>query len=352
MQAGATAERRCDLFCRVVDNLGDIGVCWRLARQLHDEFAIGVRLFLDDFASLARIEPRMRGSESQTVNGIQIRHWHEAETCQPAPWVIEAFACALPDGYLVRLPDAPRVWLNLEYLSAETWVASHHGLPSRHPHLGIDKYFFFPGFSPATGGLIRERGLLAAHTAYLEEQGGALATAPRVLAFAYANAPLAVLAEAVRQSGGQLDCIGMAAAPAPASLLPMVPQTAFDELLWRYDILLVRGEDSFVRAQWAAKPFVWQIYPQADNAHHAKLQSFLDRYTADLDAETADIVRQLWWAWNDQSLAERTLAAAWLRFCAVRGRLAAHAADWCRKMAEMPDLATNLVTFCAARDKM
>jgi uncharacterized repeat protein (TIGR03837 family) len=42
------------------------------------------------------------------------------------------------------------------------------------------------------------------------------------------------------------------------------------------DLNFVRGEDSLVRALWAGQPFVWHIYPQDDNAHHAKLQAFLD----------------------------------------------------------------------------
>ena len=42
----------------------------------------------------------------------------------------------------------------------------------------------------------------------------------------------------------------------------------------------VRGEDSLVRALWAGKPFVWQIYPQHDGAHWDKLTAFLDGLSA------------------------------------------------------------------------
>jgi len=54
----------------------------------------------------------------------------------------------------------------------------------------------------------------------------------------------------------------------------------------------VRGEDSLVRALWAGQPFVWQIYPQDDNAHHAKLEAFLDWLHA------PDSLRQAHAAWN------------------------------------------------------
>ncbi|MBY0444112.1 MAG: elongation factor P maturation arginine rhamnosyltransferase EarP, partial [Burkholderiales bacterium] len=38
---------RWDIFCRVIDNYGDIGVCWRLARQLSFEHGFAVRLMVD-----------------------------------------------------------------------------------------------------------------------------------------------------------------------------------------------------------------------------------------------------------------------------------------------------------------
>ena len=44
-----------DIFCTVVDNYGDIGVCWRLARQLAAEHGFAVRLWVDDLASFARL---------------------------------------------------------------------------------------------------------------------------------------------------------------------------------------------------------------------------------------------------------------------------------------------------------
>jgi hypothetical protein len=44
---------------------------------------------------------------------------------------------------------------------------------------------------------------------------------------------------------------------------------------------LVRGEDSFVRAQFAGKPFIWDIYPQDIDAHLKKLDAFLDVYLKD-----------------------------------------------------------------------
>jgi hypothetical protein len=44
-----------DIFCRVIDNYGDIGVCWRLARQLANEYPYQIRLWVDELAALKMI---------------------------------------------------------------------------------------------------------------------------------------------------------------------------------------------------------------------------------------------------------------------------------------------------------
>jgi hypothetical protein len=50
-------------------------------------------------------------------------------------------------------------WIHLEYLSAQAYAGRSHGLAS--PVLGgaaagVHRWFFFPGFTPDTGGLLRE----------------------------------------------------------------------------------------------------------------------------------------------------------------------------------------------------
>jgi hypothetical protein len=80
--------------------------------------------------------------------------------------------------------------------------------------------------------------------------------------------------------------------------VPFVSQDDYDRLLWLADLNFVRGEDSFVRAQWAEQPFVWQIYPQADNAHLEKLDAALALYLAPLPDTTREAVRHFWHAWN------------------------------------------------------
>lgn len=154
----------CDLFCTVIDNFGDIGVCWRVARQLAHEHGWQVRLFVDDLHTFARLLPEVDPDAGrQTVDAIVIEHWHAevGDALDIADVVIEAFACELPGPYLAAMARRARrpVWINLEYLSAEDWVADFHLRPSPHPRYPLLKTFFFPGLSAGTGGVPKERDL-------------------------------------------------------------------------------------------------------------------------------------------------------------------------------------------------
>jgi uncharacterized repeat protein (TIGR03837 family) len=131
--------------------------------------------------------------------------------------------------------------------------------------------------------------------------------------------------------------------------VPFVAQDTYDRLLWACDVNFVRGEDSFVRAQWAARPFVWHIYPQAEGAPRAKLGAFLDRYVAGLDPAAAPAVRRFWQAWNGDDDAG-PIGAAWLEFAAVRPQLGAHGAAWAGGLTRLPELADGLAE--AARNRL
>lgn len=392
-----------DIFCCVVDNFGDIGVTWRLARQLKQEGAlpaqeseVQVRLWVDDLASFARICPGLDPAlESQWVDGIHIQHWHEtlpADTI-PARVVIEAFACELPAPFVAKMASqpSPPCWLNLEYLSAESWVEDCHGLASPQRlesqslgSLSLNKYFFFPGFTARTGGLLCERGLIVERERWQQDEAelnaywASLGLPPkqelelRVSLFTYESAALTSLVESWSQGatpvtlllplGRSLNDVltgaGLADAVPTAragdllrvgnlaiKLLPMTDQAGYDRLLWSCDLNLVRGEDSFVRAQWAARPFLWHIYPQEEQAHMVKLDGFLDHYLAELPTATGQWLRGFshalnqgenireWWAqWPDH-------AAIWQQ----------HGRHWSHKLLQDGDLVTRLVKFLESR---
>jgi uncharacterized repeat protein (TIGR03837 family) len=342
---------RYDIFCRVVDNFGDIGVTWRLARQLRREHGIEVRLIVDDLASFQKIVPGVdRAVDAQRIDEVEIVRWRDdLSLASSADCVIEAFACNLPPAYekamaaqtVVRAK--PPVWINFEYLSAEPWVASHHLMASPHPQLPLTKHFFFPGFVDGTGGLIRERDLTIATAIPGNTER------INVWMFGYENAAADSLVSTITASPNTHVTIpqGKLAAQLTANhsitVASFVPQEKFDGVLSKHDVLFVRGEDSFVRAQWAARPFIWQIYPQAEGAHWVKLNAFLDLYCVGLDANAAAALREMWRAWNAAD--SPAIGPAWVAFVNHRQTLGAHALSWAKRQQERLDLASNLVTF-------
>ncbi len=369
--------RRWDIFCRVVDNFGDIGTCWRLAQQLADEHEAHVRLWIDKLESFACLCPSIStDAAEQQVGAIEIRHWpSDFPAVAVADVVVEAFACELPASYvaaMARRPVAP-VWINLEYLSAEAWVDDCHLLPSPHPRWPLTTYFFFPGFTPRTGGLLRERDLPAARTAFDPTAAAqfwrSLGVAPslddelRISLFCYDNPALTELLRC--WADGSATVLVMASPGAATEqiarwfgkvlspgtplrrgsltvqALPFLPQPRYDRLLWACDVNFVRGEDSFVRAQWAERPFVWQIYPQAEHAHLVKLEAFLTRYLDELEDSESDVVRRCWHAWNGTG----DMDAAWRDYIANRHSLQRHGKVWANQLDRSGDLANNLARF-------
>jgi len=344
--------QRWDIFCRVVDNFGDIAVCWRLARQLSSEYSLQVRLWVDDLGALAKLNP------SADFAGVEVQHWSDIfPEVTPADMVIEAFACELPANYLAAMVGRRPLWINLEYLTAEPWAAEAHGLPSPHPTLPLTKYFFFPGFIPNTGGLLRENNLrqdsdLATRLG-LQSAGKAL----NVSLFGYENGSLNSLLEGWMQGNEPVTCwvpegrflpqlmayfgrdlaagVSLEEGSLSLKILPFLSQDDYDQLLWACDLNFVRGEDSFVRAQWVAKPFVWQIYPQAEAAHIPKLEAFLSLYCQDLPRQ----VTTFWRDWNAGDPVD------WLGFWQHRAAIQAQALTWHKQLKNQTDLASKLVNF-------
>lgn len=371
-----------DIFCSVVDNYGDIGVTWRLARQLAAEHGQAVRLWVDELAAFARLCPEADPTAArQWQLGVEVCHWPQPWVpVAPADVVVEAFACQLPHTYVEAMAAGADkgLWLNLEYLSAEDWVGGCHGLPSLQSN-GLQKFFFFPGFTAETGGVLRERDLLARRRAFQADAGAQarflqslgvrrVPGARLVSLFAYENAALASwldeLAQDARPSqllvpegrilgdlAAWLGVSGLRAGDQHArgalslQVLPFIRQETYDLLLWSCDFNLVRGEDSFLRALWAGRPLLWHIYRQDEGAHWDKLEAFLNLY---LDAATpavAQALSALWRAWN----AGEGMAAAWAEWLEAEPALAEHAERWVSQLAVQPDLASQLMGFCTQR---
>jgi uncharacterized repeat protein (TIGR03837 family) len=381
-----SSVKKLHLFCHVVDNYGDVGICWRFARQLQQEHGIAVTLWVDDLFCLQRICPELAAdAELQRLDSVTVRHWRQQEqafsTDDVADIVIEFFACDIPETYVAAMAQrSPRpIWLNLEGLSAEVWVEGCHTLPSSHPRLPLTKYFFFPGFTNKTGGLLHEAALeqqrrqfhedSAAVTAFLDRLGlqpNEIRSLKASL-FCYPHAPVAALFDAWQGGDTAITCLvpegvapdavqsflGSEAKPGAVRtfgaltvrVIPFLAQTDYDRLLWACDLNFVRGEDSFVRAQWADKPFIWHIYPQDKNLHHVKLRAFLQRYAAGIESLIGASLH-----WNDaiEHVEQQTSwPVLWQLFHADMARMAGRAVEWRQQMLENGDLASNLLNFSA-----
>lgn len=340
-----------DVFCRVVDNYGDAGVCWRLARGLGGR-AERVRLWMDDASSLRWMAPG-------GAPGVDVLPWsddHASAAAEPGDVVIEAFGCDPPPAFVARMArrvPAP-VWINLEYLSAEAYVERSHGLRSPQfsgPGAGLDKWFFYPGFTSRTGGLLRGAGPADRH-AWLAERGWAPHAAERtVLLFSYENAALsALLADLAAAPTLLLAAPGpaqrfVAAHPSPPAVrtieLPWLPQVEFDALLRCTDLNIVRGEDSFAQANLAGNPCLWQLYPQVDGAHETKLDAYLDRFVAATGFAEGAALRALWRGWNG--------LAPWTGRWPEAGAWRAACIAWRDGLDAQDDLLTQLRCFVEAR---
>jgi len=361
---------RARILCRVVDNLGDAGVCWRLARQLVHQAGWRVRLTIDRPELLTRF-----GADAR--DGVQIEAWPPDTGVDLVgardDVLISAFGCEPPAALRDTLAGAPRrpLWVQLEYLSAESWVAGCHGLRSTKPSDGAVEHFFYPGFDERTGGLLRERGLGARRMAFiatpaqrewLAARGIERRADERLLTlFCYPDAPLqrwfALLAAgdqpirvlvpetvadaAIASAFGVVPAPGQVIRSGRLTLqrIAFLGHDDYDRLLWSADLNFVRGEDSWVRAHWAARPFIWQPYVQQDGAHLVKLDAFLARLQAGV------AVDEMMRAWSGAA----DLDAAWPAFIAQLDALAPPFAAWSAGLAAQAGLVTRLVQFCRQR---
>ena len=353
---------RWSIFCRVVDNFGDIGFAWRLAADLAGRGET-VRLAVDDASALAWMA-------RAGASGVEVVAWDD-ELATLADVLVETFGCGFPGQVVAKLDMAIArpVRINVEHLSAEPFVERLHGLPSpRFSKAGEPRptWYFYPGFGERTGGLLREPGLLERRNNFgsgrdwLAAHGIARRDGERCVSlFCYRNPALDTLLNALSQApalllltpGPATDQVlallgpGLQRGALRAACLPALAQPDFDHLLWSCDLNFVRGEDSLVRAIWAGAPFVWQIYPQDDGAHAAKLDAFLDRF---LDRATAPLAagsRELFARWNGMRERAETTgfalpdATAW----------AAHCRSWRDRLSGQHDLTTALLEFVASK---
>lgn len=309
------------IFCRIIDNFGDAGVCLRLARRF-TRLGAHVTLMTDHIRVMEKLCP---GKNRKAYPNIHIVRWSERPEDQPQhpDIVLETFGCRLPDAMRAHLEKRyPQTMiLNLDYLSAEDWVESCHDVVGLHPTRAIQKTWFFPGFTDHTGGVIisptdRAKKETFQRTNFLQSLGFDHPRHPFYFFFAYPTNPHENLVKALACHPRPL-CIGLTRGgfgdkvqralqqidhPHEVRRLPFVAQEDFDQFLWAADAAIVRGEDSFVRAQLAATPFLWAIYPTEDKAHEIKFDAWQQRVCRLCPALQNDLQHNREWICEQDSL--------------------------------------------------
>lgn len=365
------------IWCRVIDNFGDAGIAWRLARSLKREYNWNCHLIIDRLATLAAFVPAVDPSkDTQEVEGITVLNWTDAAAQKIAAHLpdvfIEAFSCFVPECCEAAIGEAfaqgrKIAVYDLDYLTAEDYASDNQGLPSPHPRFGYPKTFWFPGFTPASGGLLREHDLFAeqeefAHTGGREKvlsSLGADPTAPFTLAFfTYPTNPIEAIAQAMAADSRPLQlllCAGEASQNLKAALsrltcpqirtvdVPMLAQTDFDRLLWSVDAALVRGEDSTLRAQWAGEPLLWTLYPQDENTHLTKLAAFEKLYGKELTPAAALAWEQL----EEEINNHQCSASSWQAWRSNYPQLSVGAQNWRRDLGSQTSLTQRLAQNAA-----
>lgn len=297
-----------DIFCDVIDNYGDAGFSLRLARALLKK-DISVCFYCNNLKTLRSIM-----SHDDLKNpSLRLRSWPSYADYVPSETVIEAFSCRLPEELNDRLRQACSLVIELDYLTAEKFAEDCHGLSSSSD--GIDSYFFFPGFTSKTGGVIFEEEF--AEKIREHRQDVCNPEKMKLSLFSYENPRLQDLLSALKSSSfkpeitvfegralNNLNKVCQSDLKAGDSMIfgglqvharAMCSQPEYDEILLSSDLNLVRGEESVVRAMLSGKPFLWHIYVQDEGAHLIKLNSFFDRiaeYCA-ADAASKEVVEKL-----------------------------------------------------------
>ena len=391
MNSASAPKLNWDIFCNVVDNFGDIGVCWRLACELARRGKT-VRLWTDDASPLAWMAPQGHPHVEVIVCAESIPTNQNFEL---GDVLVDTFDCEfainliatkaenisttdelMPKNSIANDHIQP-VWLNLEYLTAESFAERAHALPYVH-HSGAaqgwTQRYFYPGFNERTGGLLREDDLFERQKAFdrkawlkpflANNQLEFSEKTTYISLFCYEPAALEALVDQLATSqvtACLLVTYGRAAnavktllkhksklqpaylLPKPLLILylPQLTQIEFDHLLWSCDLNFVRGEDSLVRAICAAKPFIWQIYPQHDGAHHTKLGAFLQMMDAPESLKSAHI------AWNASALERQTCPDLPDFPLLDLPTWAKSAENLSTKLCWQTDLASNLIAFAA-----
>lgn len=306
------------ILCKVVDNFGDVGVMYRMAKQLLvvNSDALKINIVIDDLVSFNKINSKIDSKKDfQQIDGLNIYNWNNYELClkhfsendgEKLSVILELFQCGRPqwlDKILFedKLERTVQI-IMIDYLTAEKYAEDFHCLQSLTRSAKVQKVNFMPGFTEKTGGLI------------IDEQWGVLSEYnPQgpALVFTYERNWLA-LADAlnisalrkvfVAQGRGRESFVkawndGKCNAE-KLSELEYLNQTEWDCVMKQCSVLFIRGEESMSRACLSGIPFVWHAYPQSEEYQLVKMNALLERMERHFEAEDFKVVRKVWVDFN------------------------------------------------------
>ena len=381
------------VLCKVVDNFGDIGVVYRLSKQLKKINPENqINLVVDDLASFNKICSAVQCDVPvQEVEGLTVYNWNEAEFCHEAfsrgdgelmPVILECFQCGRPD-WMERILFEEKLQrtvhiIMIDYLTAEQYAEDFHCLQSLTRSAKVQKVNFMPGFTERTGGLVIEESW--------REVPVRKADGP-VLVFTYEKDwrelvegllkggfdPLTRLRDRrlnhrrilVAQGRGKESFMSAVKACGADNLveeLPYLNQTEWDEVMKGCSALVIRGEESMSRACLSGIPFIWHAYPQSDEYQLVKVKALLERMRRHFNEEDFEVVEKAWIAinspdeWIASPAARNDCTASSLRGAERRGnpysdffsalpRLVPGFQDFAASLRKNGDLAYNLMTY-------
>ena len=345
------------VLCKVVDNYGDIGVCWRMCRRLKKIAPQNtISLVVDNFDSFNKIcFDVVPGLAVQTVEGVEIFDWNNSDFCKAQfalkdgerlSIILECFQCGRPDWmekilFEEKLQRTVQI-IMIDYLTAEKYAEDFHCLQSLTRSAKVQKVNFMPGFTSKTGGLIIDDEWK--ELPEWKEDGP-------VLVFTYTmGVGLIKDSRSLNDGAGSLRLSkGPLLTP-----LPFMPQPEWDKMMKQCSALIIRGEESMSRACLSGIPFIWQAYPQSEEYQLVKVKALLESMRQHFGEDEFEIVEKAWMSINSNYITERTSdnlgclrlsKAPYEQFFSNLPSLRTGFLSFAKSLQKNGDLCTNLMTF-------
>lgn len=314
-----------DIFCEIIDNFGDIGVVYRISKELKNLYQNArIRIVLNRLEEFRVINKKVRDTEYQEIDGLICTTFDyvkkNAESFDTADLFIEAFGCDVPEEYIDIAKEKSKLWINLEYLSGEKWIEDFHLQQSLINSKTLKKIFFMPGFSEKSGGVIIDSGFLQRKeygknhkkeilkkyypdTDFENKLTGTVFSYEKnfenlleTLSKQEKETVLILMGEKTQKSFSEIlqkkltENFGKTGKYGKIIMLnsDFLSQEEYEEVISVVDFNFTRGEDSFVRSILLGKPFMWHIYLQEEKAHMDKIRAFNDRFKESIYNELSE----------------------------------------------------------------